>query len=66
LQVCTPHDACRVGKVSELFVYQNFSRVPVESVSAGDICAVCGMNDIMVGVCSSCIQFFQFIFILIT
>ncbi|PAN05305.1 hypothetical protein PAHAL_1G130500 [Panicum hallii] len=49
VKVCTPDDACRVGKVSELFVYQNFSRVPVESVSAGDICAVCGMNDIMIG-----------------
>ncbi|KAF8752708.1 hypothetical protein HU200_011893 [Digitaria exilis] len=49
VKVCTPDDACRVAKISELFVYQNFSRVPVESVSAGDICAVCGMSDIMVG-----------------
>ncbi|GJM90890.1 hypothetical protein PR202_ga07213 [Eleusine coracana subsp. coracana] len=49
VKVCTPDDACRVGKISELFVYQNFSRVPVETVSAGDICAVCGMNDIMIG-----------------
>lgn len=38
--------------MSELFVYQNFSRAPVESVSAGDICAVCGIDDIMVGVCA--------------
>jgi predicted membrane GTPase involved in stress response len=45
-----------MGKISELFVYQNFGRIPVETVSAGDICAVCGMNDIMVGICSSCIQ----------
>nr|CAB3446416.1 unnamed protein product [Digitaria exilis]CAB3503328.1 unnamed protein product [Digitaria exilis] len=49
VKVCTPDDACRVAKISELFVYQNFSRVPVESVSAGDICAVCGMSDIMIG-----------------
>ncbi|CAL4969933.1 unnamed protein product [Urochloa decumbens] len=49
VKVCTPDDSCRVAKVSELFVYQNFSRVPVESVGAGDICAVCGMSDIMIG-----------------
>ncbi|KAL6877506.1 hypothetical protein ACP4OV_012721 [Aristida adscensionis] len=49
VKVCTPDDACRMGKISELFVYQNFGRVPVESVSAGDICAVCGMDDIMIG-----------------
>ncbi|KAM3227299.1 hypothetical protein ACQJBY_059250 [Aegilops geniculata] len=47
--VCTPDDACRIGKIGELFVYENFGRVPVESVSAGDICAVCGINDIMIG-----------------
>ncbi|KAL6646851.1 hypothetical protein ACP70R_015545 [Stipagrostis hirtigluma subsp. patula] len=40
------HQTMLVG--CELFVYQNFNCVPVESVSAGDICAVCGMNDIMV------------------
>uniref|UniRef100_A0A0D9VEW4 Tr-type G domain-containing protein n=1 Tax=Leersia perrieri TaxID=77586 RepID=A0A0D9VEW4_9ORYZ len=49
VKVCTPDDACRMCKISELFVYQNFSRVPVETVSAGDICAVCGINDIMIG-----------------
>lgn len=64
--MCTPDDACRVGKISELFVYQNFSRVPVETVSAGDICAVCGINDIMVGVCSCFIQIVQFTFMLTT
>ncbi|CAA6659133.1 unnamed protein product [Spirodela intermedia] len=49
VKVCTSEDACRVGKVSELFVYENFSRVPVETVEAGDICAVCGISDIMIG-----------------
>ncbi|KAM3227301.1 hypothetical protein ACQJBY_059250 [Aegilops geniculata] len=49
VKVCTPDDACRIGKIGELFVYENFGRVPVESVSAGDICAVCGINDIMIG-----------------
>lgn len=48
MQVCTSDDTCRMAKVSELFVYENFSRVPVETVEAGDICAVCGISDIMV------------------
>jgi GTP-binding protein len=56
--VCTPDDACRIGKIGELFVYENFGRVPVESVSAGDICAVCGINDIMVGASSCFIHIF--------
>jgi GTP-binding protein len=36
----------RPGKVNELFVYDNFSRVAVEEVQAGDICAVTGIQDI--------------------
>lgn len=47
-QVCTSEDSCRFGKVSELFVYDQFNRVPAERVEAGDICAVCGINDIQV------------------
>lgn len=44
----------RGGKVSELFVYDNFSRVPVDVVQAGDICALTGLSDVMIGetVCS--------------
>ncbi|XP_020258532.1 uncharacterized protein LOC109834929 [Asparagus officinalis] len=49
VKVCTSEEICRFGKVSELFVYENFSRVPTESVEAGDICAVCGISDIMIG-----------------
>ncbi|XP_006838335.2 uncharacterized protein LOC18428976 [Amborella trichopoda] len=49
VKVCTTDETCRYGKVSELFVYQNFSRAPVEIVEAGDICAVCGINDILIG-----------------
>ncbi|URE03979.1 GTP-binding protein TypA [Musa troglodytarum] len=49
VKVCTSDDTCRFAKISELFVYENFSRVPVEQVQAGDICAVCGINDIMIG-----------------
>jgi GTP-binding protein len=39
----------RAGKVNELFVYDNFSRVPVEEVQAGDICAFTGIGDIGIG-----------------
>ncbi|CAN4123995.1 unnamed protein product [Withania somnifera] len=44
--ICTSEDECRFGRVSELFVYEKFSRVPAEAVEAGDICAVCGIDDI--------------------
>ncbi|KAL8489594.1 hypothetical protein ACS0TY_025490 [Phlomoides rotata] len=49
VRICTSEDACRFGKVSELFVYDQFNRVPAERVEAGDICAVCGINDIQIG-----------------
>lgn len=39
---------CRSAKIAELFVYDNFHRVPVEEVQAGDICALTGIADIMV------------------
>ena len=39
----------RSAKVSELFVYNNFRQVSVESVEAGDICAVAGIGDIRIG-----------------
>lgn len=47
-QVCTPDGNCRTARVSELFVYDNFIRVPVDSVAAGDICALSGLDDVMV------------------
>ncbi|KAG9133722.1 hypothetical protein Leryth_019352 [Lithospermum erythrorhizon] len=49
VRVCTTGDVCRFAKVSELFVYEKFYRVPAEVVEAGDICAVCGINDIQIG-----------------
>ncbi|KAL5540834.1 hypothetical protein UlMin_043804 [Ulmus minor] len=49
VRVCTSEDSCRFARVSELFVYEKFSRVPVDSVEAGDICAVCGIDDIQIG-----------------
>ncbi|KAK3013598.1 hypothetical protein RJ639_008416 [Escallonia herrerae] len=49
VRICTTDDACRFGRVSELFVYEKFFRVPAETVEAGDICAVCGIGDIQIG-----------------
>ncbi|XP_010057296.1 putative elongation factor TypA-like SVR3, chloroplastic [Eucalyptus grandis] len=49
VKVCTSDDSCRYARVSELFVYEKFSRIPVEIVEAGDICAVCGISDIQIG-----------------
>lgn len=39
----------RTGKVAELFVYDNFNRVPVQRVEAGDICAFSGLPDAAIG-----------------
>lgn len=62
LSLCSSLEPGRVrpGKVNELFVYDNFSRVPVEEVQAGDICAVTGIQDIGVSEAYSlgCIVFF--------
>ncbi|XP_028097291.1 putative elongation factor TypA-like SVR3, chloroplastic, partial [Camellia sinensis] len=49
LKVCTTEERCRYVRVSELFVYEKFSRVAAEAVEAGDICAVCGIDDIQIG-----------------
>ncbi|VFQ78500.1 unnamed protein product [Cuscuta campestris] len=49
VRICTSEDEHRFGRVSELFVYEKFYRVPAESVEAGDICAVCGIGDIQIG-----------------
>ncbi|KAF5473296.1 hypothetical protein F2P56_009918 [Juglans regia] len=49
VRVCTSEDSCRYARVSELFVYEKFNRVPADSVEAGDICAVCGVDDVQIG-----------------
>ncbi|KAJ9565391.1 hypothetical protein OSB04_001357 [Centaurea solstitialis] len=54
VRICTPDDACRFGKVSELFVFEKFYRAPAESVEAGDICAVCGVGDVQIGETIAC------------
>ncbi|GLJ54005.1 hypothetical protein SUGI_1155340 [Cryptomeria japonica] len=49
IKVCTSDENFRLDKVSELFVYENFTKVPAEMVEAGDICVVCGINDVLIG-----------------
>ena len=49
VRVCTSEDSCRFGRISELYVYDKFNRVPANNVEAGDICAVCGITDIQIG-----------------
>jgi GTP-binding protein len=39
----------RTAKITELFVYDNFNKVPVDEVQAGDICALAGISDIKIG-----------------
>lgn len=39
----------RAARIAELFVYDNFSRVAVDEVQAGDICALSGIPDIRIG-----------------
>lgn len=48
-------------------MYEKFSRVPAESVEAGDICAVCGVDNIQVRV-SFCMEliFQNLIYFLVT
>jgi GTP-binding protein len=48
--VCKPGDEkVKTGKMSEVFVFSNFTRVPVDEVVAGDICAVTGLGDVSIG-----------------
>ena len=49
IQLGIPGGDARNGKINEVFVYQNFQKTTVDSVSAGDICAVAGLDDVMIG-----------------
>ena len=49
LRIGTPEEAPRNARISELFVYDNFVRTPVDKVEAGDICAVSGLDDVRIG-----------------
>ena len=45
----TPDEPTRNGKINELFVYRNFAKSSIEKVGAGDICAIAGLPDVMIG-----------------
>lgn len=45
----TEDEKPRMGKIAELFVYDQFNRVPVDSVEAGDICALTGIEQASIG-----------------
>lgn len=47
--LCLPDEEPRKGKVTELFVYDNFTRVPADEVHAGDICCLTGISDVSIG-----------------
>jgi GTP-binding protein len=44
-----PGSDARNGKIGEVFVYKNFQKEIVEEVMAGDICAVAGLDNVMIG-----------------
>lgn len=46
---CVPGGEVKKGRVTELFVYDNFARKAVDEVEAGDICAFTGIADIGIG-----------------
>ena len=42
-------DAPRTARITELFVYNDFTRVAVDTVDAGDICAMTGISNVSIG-----------------
>ena len=49
VKIGVPDKDPRNGKVTEVFIYNNFVRSAVDSVGAGDICAIAGLPDVMIG-----------------
>ena len=49
VKIGVPGKDARNGKVNEVFVYNNFVRTGIDSVGAGDICAIAGLDDVMIG-----------------
>jgi len=49
LAILQPDTESRKGKITELFVYDNFTRVPTDEVVAGDICCLTGVSDVAIG-----------------
>ena len=54
VSIMCPGKETKQAKISELFVYDNFSRVPAEKVQAGDIVAVCGVQEVSIGDTIAC------------
>ena len=49
VKIGVPGKDARAGKINEVFIYNNFVRSPIDSVGAGDICAIAGLEDVMIG-----------------
>jgi len=49
VKIGIPGKPTRSGKVNDVFIFTNFIRCAVDSVGAGDICAISGLDDIMIG-----------------
>ena len=49
VKIGVPGKDARNGKVNEVFIYNNFVRTGIDSVGAGDICAIAGLDDVMIG-----------------
>ena len=49
IKIGVPDEPTRNGKINELFVYRNFAKSSIEEVGAGDICAIAGLPDVMIG-----------------
>ena len=47
--IMTPDEPQRSGKIAELFVFDNFTKKSVDSVEAGEICALSGLADVGIG-----------------
>ena len=49
IKIGVPGEPSRNGKINEVFIYNNFVRNAIDSVGAGDICAIAGLDDVMIG-----------------
>jgi len=49
IKIATPDTEPRNGKINEVFVYSNFAKMVVDEVGAGDICALAGLDNVMIG-----------------
>ena len=49
ISIGIPGGVQRTGKVGEVFIYENFQRQTIDKVGAGDICAIAGLPDVMIG-----------------